>query len=255
MPALVKGVAEYAAAGCLVKPVLTQFFQDPSVDFEFNLHLKRSGNRAPDGWFHASTHPLMTHRELYLYLTAPEKLPPRRMDYVGWMATTMGTVTHGVIEAALERMGVMVPLPGGDCPACGLPYKPPRARQSAKWCMEHGAVDVPSRSRCHLDGILNFGPQGTRGFDYKSIRPWGLKGIPDMDAEAFRAKWPGYWAQMQECMRMSGLRRYIVYFMEQGTPWDTREFHLDFDPVFAAQTEAKYLEVLDFVRRGVEILR
>jgi len=255
MPTLMRGVADMAAEGCLVKPVMYQFFQDPEVDFEFNLHLKRSGNRAPDGWFHASTHPLATPRDLYLYLTAPEKLPPRRMDYAGWMATTMGTVTHGVIEAALDRMGIAVPLPGGDCPACGKPYRPRRARQSARWCMEHGAADERTRARCHLDSILTFGSRGIYGFDYKSIRPYGLKGVRDMDEDAFREKWPGYWAQMQECMRLRRLDRYIVYFMEQGTPWDTREFHLEFDAAFAAKTEAKYLEVLDCVARGVEILR
>jgi len=249
-----EGVSQYAASGCLVKPVLLQFFQDASVDFNFTLYLARSGNRAPDGWFHASTHPLMSHRELYLYITDPGSLPPRRMDYVGSMATMMGTVTHGVIEAALDQMGVAVPLPEGDCPACGKPYRPARARQSRKWCMEHGAAHQESMSRCHLDSILDFGPPATFGFDYKSIRPLGLKGVPDMDADYFAEKWPKYWAQMQECMRMTGLRRYIVFFLGLGTPWDMREFHIEFDPGFAAKTEAKYLEVLDHARRGVPIL-
>jgi hypothetical protein len=253
MPVLGK-VTESAASGCLVKPVLLQFFQDPAVNFEFNLHLTRSGNRAPDGWFHASTHPLMSHRELWLYLARSQLLPGRQMDYISWMSTMMGTVTHGVVEAALDRMGVTVPLPEGDCPACGRPYKPARARQASKWCMEHGAVHPESMSRCHLDSILNFGPQGVFGFDLKTIRPFGLSGITDMDAGHFREKWPHYWAQMQECMRMTGLRRYIVYFMGLGNPWTTREFHIDYDAGFAAQTEAKYLEVLDHWRRGVEIV-
>ena len=75
-----------------------------------------------------------------------------------------------------------------------------------------------------------------------------------MDLDVFREKWPKYWAQMQECMRMTGLRRYIVFFQGLGNPWEQREFHIPYDAVFAAQTEAKYRRVLDHVNRGVPIL-
>lgn len=248
------GVAEHAATGCLVKPVMLQFFQDEQIEFNFKLHLARSGWRAPDGWFHASTHPLATERELWLYMAHPEMMVPEPMAYSAQMAVLMGTVLHGVVEAALDRMNVAVPLPEGLCRACGLPYLPKGRQQSDKYCMEHGAVHEESRARCHMDKILNFDVRGTHGFDLKTIRPYGTKGVPDMDIEAFKVKWPKYWAQMQECMRLSGLRRYIVLFMEWGTPWLMKEFHIEFDPVFAAQTEAKYRRVLAAVRAGQEIL-
>ena len=163
------GVAEHAAEGCLVKPLMLQFFQDPDIEFEFDLSVLRPTPRKPDGWFHASTHPLASARELYVYLTAPPgAYLPERMGYVGWMSTMFGTLTHTVVEAALERMGVVVPLPPGPCVACGRPRRPKGARPSQrKYCDEHGGIHAETISRCHLDSILNFGPQGTFGFDLK----------------------------------------------------------------------------------------
>ena len=53
-------------------------------------------------------------------------------------------------------------------------------------------------------------------------------------------------------MRLSGLRKYIFLFMTMGTPWESREFHLDFDPAFAVATEAKYLAVISHLERGAD---
>lgn len=248
-----RGISELAAEGCLVKPLFHQYFQDPTIPMEFVLHVSRPLQRQPDRWFHASQHPTASDRELWLWLTGRSE--PEAMGYISLMSVMFGSLGHAVIEAFLDYAGIAVPLPEGPCPACCRPRRKLRARPDpSKYCSEHGAVHLETRSRCHLDSILHFASQGTFGFDFKTIRPFGLKGVPDMDAEAFKAKWPGYWAQMQECMRITGLRRYIVFFLGLGNPWDTREFHFDFDPVFAAQTEAKYKRVLSCVERGMEIL-
>jgi hypothetical protein len=42
--------------------------------------------------------------------------------------------------------------------------------------------------------------------------------------------------------------------MTLGSPWETREFHLDFDHEFAVETEAKYLRVISHLERGVPIV-
>jgi hypothetical protein len=89
---------------------------------------------------------------------------------------------------------------------------------------------------------------------HNTIYPMGLSKVRDMDLGEFRERWPHYWAQMQECMRIRGLRRYIVFFVTLGNPWETREFHIPFDPEFAAETEAKYLAVLSHVERKVPIV-
>lgn len=249
------GVAEYAAQGCLVKPLFHQYFQDPAIKMEFDLRVSRPLPRPPDGWFHASQHPMASERDLYRWLTTPpERYAGEQMDYRSLMSVMFGSLGHAVIEAFLDYAGVAVPLPEGDCPACGRPYKPRRARWSEKYCDEHGGAHLPTRSRCHLDSVLDFGSGQRWGFDFKTIHQFGLKGVHDMNEEAFKAKWPNYWGQMQECMRLTGLRKYIVFFLTLGNPWDTREFHFDFDPEFAAATEKKYRYVLDCVERGVAIL-
>lgn len=242
--------AKYAASGCLVKPLFHQWIMEEN-SASFSLLVERPVRRDPDGWFHASSHPLMTDHELYLWMTG--QLVPGPMSYVALMSVMFGSLAHAMVEAFLDWLGVAVPLPDGDCPACGKPRRPLRARPSNKYCTEHGYADERTRSRCHLDSILDL-QGGRRGFDLKTIRPMGLNKVPDMDLEYFMNTWPHYWAQMQECMRLSGLREYIVFFVTLGNPWETREYHLTFDPAFALETERKYLRVLSHLERGVPII-
>lgn len=255
MPVLTT-LAEMADDGCLVKPLFYQWVIG-AESIPLNLLVERPTQRAPDGWFHASAHPLATPRQLWLWLAG--KTVPEQMGYTSLMAVMFGSLSHAVFEAFLDWMGVSEPLAPGQCPACGRPRRPLRARPSRNYCTEHGFIHQETRARCHLDGILVF--DGERyGFDLKTIWPLGLRGskdreaVRDMDAAQFKERWPHYWAQMQECMRLSGLRRYIVLFLTMGSPWELREFHIDFDPVFAAKTEEKYRAVIDCWRRGVEIL-
>jgi hypothetical protein len=203
----------------------------------------------------------MSEHELYLWMTGA--LEPEELDYKSLMSVMFGTLAHAINEAFLDWMGVSVPLPPGHCPACGRPRRALRARPSSAYCTEHGAVHAPTRARCHLDAILEFSGRkltwdmdlsAAYGYDFKTIYPLGLRTVKDMDLDVFREKWPHYWAQMQECMRIRGLRRYIVFFMTLGNPWDTREFHIPFDPEFATATEEKYLAVLSHVERGVAII-
>ncbi len=237
-----RGIAEQAADGCLVKPLLINFFQS-DAPFRLKLDVARSGDRPPDDWFHASTHPLMTDRELYLYLTRSPDMAREPMGYVGKMSTFFGTIGHEVTRQALIQLKVVVPVPKGTCAACGLP-------QPSK-CKEHGASDPATRSRGHLDAILDLRDQaGTYGFDLKSIYPMGLNKVPDMNLDFFIEKWPRHHAQANEYMRLTGLRRFIFLYMGMGNPWEWREFHIPFDPVLALRTEEKYRRVLEAVKNG-----
>jgi hypothetical protein len=231
--------AKFAAEGCLVKPLLLQFFQDETISFDFRLKTEWTRNREPDGWFHASSHPSMTEDELVAYLTLPQKREP--MTYVGTMSTLFGSVVHAVVRSSLDQMGVLVPLPPGDCITCGHP----RSGKSA--CYEHGALDKATHSRGHLDGILSLGRDGVRGLDIKTIKMWGtygLKDAPDMDLAYFRQTWPKYYAQGQDYMRMTGLRQFIVFFMALGNPWEMREYHFNYDHEFAFGIETRYRNAL-----------
>jgi len=258
-------LAQVSASGTLVKPLLHQFVMDPRADVPLNLLVQRPMPRRPDGRFHASQHPLMTEHELYQWLTGGLAAGDDfdESAYNVRMAVMAGSLFHAIIEAFLAWTGRAVPLPQGDCPSCGRPYRPLRARPGFRYCTEFGFAHPATRSSAHLDAILNFGDtraawslagDDVYGFDFKTIYPFGLKGVRDMDTAQFREKWPKYWAQGQECMRLSGLRKYIFLFMTMGSPWETREFHLDFDPAFATATEEKYLAVISHLERGVPIL-
>lgn len=250
MPNLTK-LARVTARGTLVKPLLHQFAMSDAVA-SINIRVDRPVIRQHDGWFHASQHPLATEFELYQWMTGTSE--HEDMSYTARMSVMFGSCAHGIIEAFLAWARIAVPLPEGDCPACGRPYKPLRARPSDRFCTEHGFASEATRARCHLDSILDFRDGPLWGFDFKTIHQFGLKDVRDMDLDSFREKWPGYWAQAQECMRLSGLRRYVFLFMTLGNPWETREFHVPFDPGFAVATEEKYLAVLSHVERKVPIV-
>jgi hypothetical protein len=250
MPTITR-LAEYSARGTLVKPLLHQFAMS-DAPASINIMVERPVIRGHDGWFHASQHPLLEELELYQWMTRVSE--PEDMSYTARMSVIFGSCAHGIFEAFLAWAGIAEPLPKGDCPACGRPYRPLRARPSFKYCTEHGFRHEGTRARCHLDSILNLGDGTRRGFDYKTIHQFGLRDVKDMDLRCFREKWPHYWAQGQECMRLSGLREYVFLFMTLGNPWDTREFHVPFDPEFAVETEEKYLRVISHLERGVPIV-
>jgi hypothetical protein len=244
-------LARVTARGTLVKPLLHQFAMSDAVA-SINIRVDRPVTRQHDGWFHASQHPLLSEFELYQWMTRASE--PEEMSYTARMSVMFGAAAHGIFEAFLAWARIAEPLPRGECPNCGRLYRPLRARPSDRYCTEHGFSSVPTRARCHLDSILGFGDGDRWGFDFKTIHQFGLRDVRDMDLDAFRGKWPHYWAQGQECMRLSGLRRYIFLFMTLGNPWETREFHVPFDPAFAVATEEKYRAVLSHLERGVPIV-
>jgi hypothetical protein len=249
---VITGLEEMAADGTLVKPLLHQFLMDPRAgDAGINILVERPAPRSFDGWFHASQHPLATDRDLYLWATG-QGGKGDEFSYTARCAVLFGSLFHGMFEAFLYWTGAAEPLAVGVCPACQRPRRPLRARPSAKYCTEHGFSHPETRARCHLDAIVNFDER--YGLDLKTIYPMGLRGVRDMDAAQFREKWPKYWAQGQECMRLSGLRKYIFTFITMGSPWDTREFHFDFDPDFAAATDAKYRRVIYHVDNKIPIV-
>lgn len=231
-----RSVVRSAADGCLLKPLLMGYFDSPAA-ITMTLRTGRTGDRDPDGWFHASAHPGLSEADLTAYLHG--HLAAEDFSYVARMSMLFGSVTHSVVQHALVKLKIMVPVPRGTCPACGLP-RPSK-------CREHAAVHEPTRSRGHLDGILLF--PGSElpepwGFDLKTIKPQLLWKAPDMDLEYFRATWQKHWWQMQEYMRLTGLRRYIVLYMAMGNPWDMREYHVPADPAAARDIERRYLAAL-----------
>lgn len=214
-------------------PVLYGYLEGGKLPDPFTVSVRGgTGDRPPDGWFHPSSHPLLEVRQLYYYLTDPGSWQPEPFSYTIKMSALIGSMVHDVVETALQDLGYLI-IPKGVCQACGL-------KQPSK-CKEHGAADLGTKSRGHMDGILGVGGV-MRGFEFKTAMPLTLVKIRNNDIEAFRAKWPYYYAQVQEYMRMTGLTSYKVIFWAMGNPWEMREFTIEADVTFQLQTERKYLE-------------
>jgi hypothetical protein len=206
-------------------------------------------DRAPDGWFHPSTHPTMPARKLYYYLARPDRWEPEPWSYAGRMSVTMGTLVHGIVQMALEDLGVLQ-MPQGTCPCCGRLYGPGEDE-----CGEPGVADPVLKRRGHMDGIVITPALGMTGLDIKTINHFSAGKIPDGPDQPETLQWlktkhPYYYGQMQDYMAMSGLRKKIMLFIGMGLPWIMKEVHVPYDEAYVVALEAKYRLVREAVANG-----
>ena len=212
--------------GLILKPLLSSYLSN-GIQPEFTVQFARKGQRHPDGWFHPSTHPLWTERQLYYYLTDPKGLRPDPLGEVGMMAVTVGTVLHTFLQAIVVDMGVV-----------------------AAESVEAKLSDPETKARGAIDGIVKVG-NVEAVWDFKTAHPIALSKLQDLDLETWVAKYPYYYSQQQEYMRLSGLKLAIVSMMGTASPWEQREFHIPYNPDFAEATADKYRRVLSYVESGV----
>lgn len=228
-----------AQQGLVLKPILHNYLYDAKFP-DFAVHFKNHEmERAPDGWFHPSTHPLWEARMLYHYLANPHLMVAEKKEYMGTLSVTIGSAMHGFIQMCLEDAGVL-PKELQACEVCpaGVPLHEP------------GVIDEEAGERGHMDGLLDLSrislPTPDLAwpvFEFKTSNMMKLSKVDDLDLEAYRAKWPDYYAQNQSYMRMSGRRYVVVLFLGMGYPWEMKEIHVPYDPAFAQQVRAKYLAV------------
>jgi hypothetical protein len=229
------------ASGLLVKPVLHNYLFDARFP-AFTLNFpEQQMERAPDGWYHPSTHPLWPARALYQYLAHPDTFPAEKKQYFGTLAVTMGKVVHEFVQMCLTDAGIR-PADLQVCESC----KPGTCSG------EPGFVDADLGERGHLDGLLSF--EGFPNVDISKVFPvfefktshdnFGkLSMMEDLDLAGFRKKWPVYYAQQQRYMRLSKRAYSIVLMMETSYPFAMREFHIPLDQAFNADVDAKYRSV------------
>lgn len=211
--------------GNVLTPILHSHLYN-AIYPEFDVHFAGGkSQRPPDGWFHPSAHPTMTPRKLYYYMQG-KNLIAEPMEYMGALSTTMGTAVHGFIQMCLKDNGVLL---------------------DDEVYVEHSET----KSRGSMDGILKITGWGTGGFEFKTSNMQKLSGYTDNDVEGFKKKWPTYYGQVQEYMRISGLRQFVVLFMGMGYPWTLKECQMDFDAPYAFEIETKYLKVLKHLEMGV----
>jgi hypothetical protein len=225
-PTFSKAITD-AEKGMVLSPILHSYLYNAKYPKNFSVKFtNHSSHRAPDGYFHPSTHPLWNERQLYYYITEPGKMVDEPMEYMGALSTTMGTAIHGFIQMCLKDAKVLV-------------------------SSEVPVVDEVHKSRGSMDGLLSIPHYGEAGFEFKTSNMMKLSNAQDMDIAGFKKKWPTYYAQVQEYMRLSGLRRFIVLFMGMGYPWTLKEFHIPYDVPAATDVERKYRRVLDMAAQGI----
>jgi hypothetical protein len=240
-----KAAIRDARSGLLLKPIITNFLFDakfPDFDMQFRKH---EMERKPDGWFHPSTHPLWSARQLYAYLAHPALMRPEKKEYMGTLSVTVGQAMHGFMEVCLEAAGVRPPALN-TCTTCA-PDAPAHN--------EPGVVDAEIGERGHMDGVLDLSSLSVPGpeylnpvFEFKTSNDRKASKLTDLDVETYRKMWPDYYAQNQSYMRLSGRRLVVVLVMVMGFPWEMREVHVPYDPAFASQIRDKFLAV----RRAVQ---
>jgi hypothetical protein len=241
-------VAEGAGKDLLLKPLVRAKLNGGTWP-EFTTRVRGSNAKQDashiDGWFHPSTHPTMGERQLYYYLTEPENWNPEPFSVESRISMTMGTMMHDFMETVMLDADLLI-RPQGNCINCKRPHGKGKGK-----CPEHGAIDPVLKSRGHMDGLVHPRIKEQTGFEYKTSVMTSLRTVDDLDTDAYRAKWPYYYAQNQEYMRMTGLRDFIVLFQGVGTPWEMREFHVPFDIEYSMGIERKYKSVRDHVAAGV----
>lgn len=242
-----RGLMKEVQNGTVVKPLLHSYLYEAAWPEDFAVHFKKgTSRRKPDGWFHPSEHPLLPHRMLWFYLTEPDSLIPEEFAYMNTLSVTIGTAMHHFIETCLKHMGVM--LDTEELEAEGFEVNKKNGEPQAR-DRELGATG-------HMDGVLRIHVptvphRKLHLFEFKTSNGKTLNKMEDLDLVAFMEKWPEYYAQAQEYLRMTGYDLSIVLFMEMGYPWTLKEFHIPANPRFQADTAGKYLHVRQAQASGI----
>lgn len=235
--------SEKMSDGLVVVPRVSQYFASGRFPKTVEASLyRRDRERPSDGWFWPSTHPGWSPRALYFYLAEPGRLEGREWGLEGILSVNVGTMAHELFKAALIDEGLLVAPEGEHCPSCKKPRKG-KGRLGIERCNEHGVSDAETMTRGHLDGVLIDTRYGVGGYDLKTTNSMTIASLNDNDIEYFRKKWPYYYDQAQEYMRLSGLRYFIVHFVALGFPWTMKEVRIDFDAHRSMEIENKYKAV------------
>lgn len=244
----IKRLGQDAKSGAIIGPMLSLYLERGSWPEDFTVKLPGgSGHRAPDGYFHPSSHPTLSAQDLYIYLTDPQKYYEGGTKFGGEarMSMTVGTILHSLNRTALIDLGLWQ-RPAGRCPCCQREYG------DESWqCDEPGVIDEEVGQRGHMDGILELKQRDKPvGYDLKTINAFRFnKAKPGLDF--FRAEWPKYYGQGQSYLSMRpDLDEVIFLFQQIGYPWGMMEYNVPRDDAYISAMLAKYRLVRAHVAQG-----
>jgi hypothetical protein len=235
--ARLRRVAVQAQKGLLLKPALFEYMMTGKYPRKWQVVFRQPPDRAPDGFFHPSSAPMMGERQLYYFLTEPGRWEREPFDYPARMSTFIGSAVHDFVKMCLTELHFLIP-PEGACIACGL--------NQPRQCDEHGMLDSELGARGHADGIMK-----DAIFELKTCAPLILLKVPDLDQEFFKERWPGYYYQVHDYGRMTGYQRARILIVGIGMPWEMREFVIEFEPDVMNEIAEKYRSVRRHEELGV----
>lgn len=209
-PAFRKALQSIAQGDKLIAPLRSYLYEPAFTGFDVSV--RGLGKRNPDDWFHPSTHPGWSERALYLYVAQPDLLVPEPMNPMAVLSMTAGSIWHSIIGHILcDDLGIVKEL------------------EVSVRCEE-------TKARGHMDGVMD-----DEIFEFKTAKDIAIAKINSVDD--YIVRYPGYYLQAQEYMRMSGYRKERVLMMALTYPFDMREFVIDFDHAVSAAIRQKYLNV------------
>lgn len=206
----------------LVAP-LRAYLANP--DFRgFRIEVAGLGKRPYDGIFHPSTHPTWPLKALWLYLVAPSLLMEEPEDPSAILAMTAGSVWHAFIERALLDLGLL---------------ETNEVKFKDTVLNTGGSADGLVKKTISMDRHL---------FEFKTMKDMVFRKVESV--ADFIARFPGYYAQALEYMRMSGFTHMRFLLMTLTYPFEMKEFVIEFDQFRSNEIRDKYQVALQMAADG-----
>ncbi|QGJ94943.1 Cas4 family exonuclease [Gordonia phage RedWattleHog] len=195
-----------------------------------------------DGYFHPSSHPLMTARELY-YRYHPDLaglVVPERRSLTSHMTLAAGTAMHAVIQTQLYMAGIL--MRGETDEDFEWTPQPENPDVVGRWVKknpyEWEYINRRHMVRGRMDGRLRH-PQGEIGFEFKSQNSRAFR-FQDVEKDEWKY-------QTNLGLDACGLDRGVVLVMELGYPFNFKEFPITRNTTLLDEVYGKF----DYVRECV----
>jgi hypothetical protein len=217
MPVDFSSMINSALHGDVLIPIIHRMLYNP--DFEgFQVEVEPWSSHGKDGWFHPSTHSMMTIRQLYLYLTKPDLFSEERMELSGVLAVTAGHFWHNFLQRLLLKDGILLQ-------------------------DEFPVQDLSTRRRGHVDGLLGNG----EALEIKTINLYQIDKITT--GTILKEKKPDYWHQTQDYLDMLGVRTMRYLMLAPTYPFKMVEFAVNADLEYQIRRRNEYLRAIELAEQ------